>query len=530
MVRGNNLLNEINQKTCNKFNFLKLKQVFFAVAKNLCQITLIYPSNKEISDCEKEEISKIIKDYLALENATYVIKINKSFIEKDLIEKEIVAFLKDNNPVIYNSFDKESIKIDVNINTNVVDIIFDLQESIYNLFDKFEVERKLLAHLDANFCASFQIKLLKHDDKLIEEQVLEKRLEALKAQSDLDVLLKQTKDKYFVSDKKVLIGNEIEFNPRYISSVDRAVDNCVLAGSINFLTERSFTSKFKKKNKDGTEEDVVKPYFSFNIKDSSGSINAVIFPSKANYHKMHLLKNSDIILVKGKVSKYNEKFEIMVKDLSLCAIPNRNEVKHSVIQSDLVDYKYVRPVKYSSFKQSNLFDTARNLSKEIREQSFVVYDFETTGIDPNKDEIIEIGALKIVNGEFSEVFSTLVKPKHPIPKEASKVNRITDDMVKNSYSIEQVICDFFIFCKNCQMVGYNSIAFDYLFLNKASRNVGIHFDNTQIDAFLLARDKVKGLHNYKLGTVSKALDVNSIDAHRALNDVIATAEVFMKLY
>ena len=80
------------------------------------------------------------------------------------------------------------------------------------------------------------------------------------------------------------------------------------------------------------------------------------------------------------------------------------------------------------------------------------------------------------------------------------------------------------------MVGYNSISFDSVFLNRAGKSVGINFDNNQIDAFLLARQKLKGLKNYKLSTVAKNLEVSLIDAHRALNDVIATAGVFMKLY
>ena len=80
------------------------------------------------------------------------------------------------------------------------------------------------------------------------------------------------------------------------------------------------------------------------------------------------------------------------------------------------------------------------------------------------------------------------------------------------------------------MVGYNSIAFDSVFLERAGKLVGINFDNNQLDAFMLAKQKLKGLRNYKLGTVAKYLEVNLIDAHRALNDVIATAEVFLKLY
>ena len=134
----------------------------------------------------------------------------------------------------------------------------------------------------------------------------------------------QTVDKYFVTDRKPLMGQEIGFKPRYISSIDSVMDSCVVAGKINFLTEKSYTSKRKKKNADGTEEAIVKPYFSFTLKDESGSLIAVVFPSKANYHKMQLLKNGDSVLVSGKITKFNDKFEISVRDINLCSIPNKN--------------------------------------------------------------------------------------------------------------------------------------------------------------------------------------------------------------
>lgn len=528
MEENNNLLNLINSKTCDKFNFLKLKQVFFDTKKNACQISLIYPSNLEIEETDKNQIKQIISDYLDLKGALLVIKINKSFVESMLVQKEVFDFFAENCPAFSNSITENDFKIFVE--NQFVKINFTLEEDLYNYFSKFNIDKKLLKHLEKSFCAAFEISSNQTNKIKVEENFLKTRIETLKTQSDLNAIMGQTMDKYLVSDKKALIGEVINYSPRHISSINSVMDNCVVAGTINFLTEKTFTSKRKKKNKDGTEEPIVKPYFSFTLKDSSGTVIAVIFPSKANYHKMHLLKNGDTVLLRGPISKFNEKFEISVKEINFCKIPNKNEIQLNVNKNEITDYSYVKPVKYSSFKQSNLFDTVQNLSYEIQNQTYVVYDFETTGIDSSKDEIIEIGALKIVNGVFSEVFSTLVKPKIPIPAEASKVNRITDDMVANCYSIEQVIRDFYLFCKDCQMVGYNNRMFDSLFLTKAGKLVGIDFDNEQIDAFVLAKEKLKGLKNYKLATVSKYLDVNLIDAHRALNDVIATAEVFLKLY
>ena len=524
------LINEINIKTCNKFNFLKLKQVFFDKKKNECEIVLIYPSSIKLIDDDKQIVAKIIKEFLGLDSAKIIVKINKSFIEEDLIRKEVLDYFNQKNPVVFNALNDETLKIEILNEQSLAKIYLKLEEDLLNYFNKFSLDKNLLAYLENRFCCDFEASASSVGKSYFSQEFLEDRFNTLTKESDLNAIMKKTIDKYFVSEKKVLIGSEINFNPRYISTINNKMDSCVIAGKINFLTEKTYKSKRTKTNKDGTKEEVIKPFFNFQLKDDSSTILAVIFPSKANYHKMHLLKNGDSVIVKGKIDTFNDKFEIVVKDISFCKIPNKNEVQISVNQNEIVDYRYVKPIKYSSFKQSNLFENKLNLSYEVQNQTYVVYDFETTGVNPENDEIIEIGALKIVNGVFSEVFTTLVKPKRPIPAEATKINRITNDMVANCYSIGQVICDFYLFCKDCQMVGYNSIAFDSMFLKKAGKQVGLNFDNTQIDVFLLAKDKLKGLRNYKLATVSKFLEVNLIDAHRALNDVIATAEVFMKLY
>jgi len=80
--------------------------------------------------------------------------------------------------------------------------------------------------------------------------------------------------------------------------------------------------------------------------------------------------------------------------------------------------------------------------------------------------------------------------------------------------------------RGLENAGFNIDTVSVSFLTALNEGKG----NEQIDAFVLAKDKLKGLRNYKLSTVSKYLEVNLVDAHRALNDVIATAEVFLKLY
>lgn len=526
MERLQLFLDFINKKTCNQFNFLRLKQVFFDKEQNTCVVSFIYPNNVIMNEQDKQRVECAVKEYIQIDGKVDV-RISKSFVEKDLIVGQIKKYLQKTSPAIFSNFNFENINVDI---AGSVKISFELESPLYNYFISSNLDKKLIDFLQKNFYASFEIDLKQCSASQIQNNMLQNRVQQIQIKNDLDALIKNSEDKYMVENKKVVIGQDITFNPRYISSINKEYESCVIAGKINYITEKKFLSKRVKKNKDGTEERIEKPYFNFQIKDSSGKINGVIFPSTANYHKMNLIKNGDMLLLQGKISKFNDSFEIVAKNISSCSLVDKSKVENIVNQDLINDYKYVKPQKYYSQKQANIFDASSNYSPDAMRGSYVVYDFETTGTDVSKDMIIEIGALKIVNGEYKEIFTTLVNPKIPIPPEASKVNKITNEMVANCYSIEQVIRDFYLFCKGSQMVGYNSISFDSAFLTRAGKSVGIVFENNQLDAFLLAKQKLRGLKNYKLGTVAKYLDVNLIDAHRALNDVIATAEVFLKLY
>ena len=101
-------------------------------------------------------------------------------------------------------------------------------------------------------------------------------------------------------------------------------------------------------------------------------------------------------------------------------------------------------------------------------------------------------------------------------------------MVKNSPSVKTVIADFYKFCYNCTIIAYN-IDFDYKFVNQAGKKEGYIFDNKQIDALYLARAFIPGLKNFKLGNVCKKLGVSLENAHRAVHDAMATADVVIKL-
>ena len=106
MSKIQDFLEYINKKTCNKFSFLRLKQVFFDRSINTCVVSFIYPKEKDLTGTEKEEITRVVKEYIKIDGAIDV-RINKSYIEEELIMHQIKNFFEKNNPLLFSSLTKE---------------------------------------------------------------------------------------------------------------------------------------------------------------------------------------------------------------------------------------------------------------------------------------------------------------------------------------------------------------------------------------------------------------------------------------
>ena len=257
-------------------------------------------------------------------------------------------------------------------------------------------------------------------------------------------------------------------------------------------------------------------------------MSATYFPTKATLHKMNLLSDGMTVVIKGDVKLFREKYSITVRDLALCNIlgDEEQDFKKSVSQ-----YMFVAPTPYVTANQNYLFaeSSEPEIPEAARGKSFVVFDLETTGLMPDQDEIIEIGAVKIVNGVIKETFACFVKPSNPIPAEATAINNITNEMVEDAYSINQVFPDFYKFCEGCTLVGHNAIEFDCKFLDNIAKKMGYKMTDDRMDTLMMSRAKLSHLRFHNLKTICGYLGIELIGAHRAVNDTIATAKVFLKL-
>ncbi len=205
------------------------------------------------------------------------------------------------------------------------------------------------------------------------------------------------------------------------------------------------------------------------------------------------------------------------------AFPEANHYLETLDQDD--------PFKVLYGVEGYLVDDLTEIVSEAGEQSlddtYVVFDIETTGFSAIADKIIEIGAVKVTEGKIVERFSTFVNPKRPIPFKITNLTSITDEMVLDAPGIEEVLPSFLDFVGDAVLVAHNA-GFDVGFIEQNCRYQDITPHFTSLDTVALARVLLPSLTKYKLDVVAKALGVSLENHHRAVDDAAATAEIFVK--
>ena len=165
--------------------------------------------------------------------------------------------------------------------------------------------------------------------------------------------------------------------------------------------------------------------------------------------------------------------------------------------------------------------------KLIEEEIYVVFDIETTGLDPFKDKIIEIGAVKLQGKDIIDKFSVFINPEISIPKEIVDLTKITDEMVKNSEKIETILPKFLEFCKDTTVVAHNA-KFDVGFITQKAKEMNLEYSTSVIDTLQLARILLPDQKRYGLKYIANYFSIPLESHHRAVDDAEATAGIFQK--
>ena len=205
------------------------------------------------------------------------------------------------------------------------------------------------------------------------------------------------------------------------------------------------------------------------------------------------------------------------------AVQAFTDAYHSVSPED--DFKVIYGVE--AYLVDDLKEIVTNSKNQSLDDSYVVFDLETTGFSPNTCKIIEIGAVKVENGTITERFSEFVNPQVPIPFKIEELTGIRDDMVMGAETIEEILPRFMEFCEGCVMIAHNA-EFDMSFIRKNCMDLDIPCDHTVGDTVAMARILLPALHRFKLDTVAKALKISLENHHRAVDDAECTAHIFVK--
>lgn len=486
----------------NKINNLKLGEVVFEKSKNELFLTFLCAEDdyEQISK-SKNEIETVVENYVGLK-LMYNVKIIKAFLDEERFKSVVKNFLKSYYCACYYSL--KNIEVSLHENAFLAKIDFSLSDSEIET-----IKQKILTYLKSRYFYAFEIvcNKVETDEGALEEhktQILNNLLEPIRI------------NKMKVNKIENVIGEITDTSCYPYEYYKNPEENIILCGHLEKIEEIEFTKK------DGETKSV---RYALTVKCLDKTFNASFFPSKKNLEIAKTIESGVDIIMQGSLDNFNNSLSFKVKSLARCVICDYERPKKE-INHEFSNYRYVTPKDYVEINQANLFDTF--IEKDyLKSHEFVVFDLETTGLDYKTNKVTEIGAVKIKNGRIVETFSTFVNPKQPISMEITKLTGITNDMVKDAPLLEDVIPDFYKFTKNAVLVGQN-VQFDFGFIDYYSRQIDYLFTNEMEDTMNIAKKHIF-LRNYKLKTISEALNVPLINAHRAINDAMATAKVFIKL-
>ena len=160
---------------------------------------------------------------------------------------------------------------------------------------------------------------------------------------------------------------------------------------------------------------------------------------------------------------------------------------------------------------------------------YIIFDIETTGLDSSYDEVIEIGAIKVKNNKIVSKFNSLVKPKNEIDEYITELTGITNEMVKDAPTIEEILPDFMNYIGNDILIGHN-VNFDINFIyDNLYRNKFDVLTNDFIDTMRISRKLLPELPHHRLIDLAKYFKIDSTNNHRSLKDCEITMNVYENL-
>ena len=418
-----------------------------------------------------------------------------------IVRNAIYNYMSEHYPIAGESVTASNFSISGN--SPEYDIVIKLPSHIYTYLTSANFEEKIKNHLESEYCDDFTVELF--EDK------------SLNTQSE--IIFSPQKENIFNSKtvsieiSRVLIGDEIRVAPKQIKHL-KGDTSSVICGRISAFSEK-------------TAKTSGKLYYKFILTDPTGEVDCLYFPKGKNPQLIStLVQNEDEIAIYGDVKDSDFGRSVFVKDVSRCKIDWNSVDEYSALKDAPEYYTLVEPKAYSYCEQDSLFKSSDEC-KYLKDKTFVVFDFETTGLDTNTCKVIELGAIKIKNGEWVEEFSTFANPGFPISQEITDLTSITQEMIEKEPSFSEILPDFLHFCEDAILVVHNQ-EYDIKILSRYCREEGYKFNNKVHCTLELSNKFLPHLKSHKLVKVGEYFGYDNKHAHRAVGDVEVTAKIFCK--
>ncbi|MGN1014089.1 MAG: PolC-type DNA polymerase III [Butyricicoccus sp.] len=198
------------------------------------------------------------------------------------------------------------------------------------------------------------------------------------------------------------------------------------------------------------------------------------------------------------------------------------------IERNKIDLKILYGVEAYYVNDGDVVSVVRGNYDAPLTETFVCFDTETTGLRPDTEEITEIAAVKVRNGEIIGEFQTYVNPHKPIPENITELTGISDETVANAPELSEALPAFLEFAGDLPLVAHNA-GFDMAFVRKGCASLGIEREFTSIDTVEMSRILFPNMAKHKLNSLAKALKVGPFEHHRASEDAAVLGRIYIKL-
>jgi len=576
-------INEIfsDYKTGGNINTAIVEAVVLSKKTKTLEMKII--SDKYIEIREFEGLNKFIRERFALEDSIVTVKYadgtDKKPIEEEL--KDIVFLLSDKYPALKAVLNNSEYEVDENT------INFNFKIAVSGFLKSMDYDKKIHKAIKNLYGTAYKInfvdklsseELIRLQENMREKEMvyIQKEVKAVSSNNDPKLpkkaAEKKQETKVETDERKVdpflILGRNAKIKEHIIKITDITPDEgrIALEGEISNMEAKELKSG--------------KTLVSFDLYDGSSSMTCKAFlkpgedgevlsklkkakgvrlAGNAGFSKfsgeVEMIANTIVETEGMKKAKRQDKAEVKRVELhmhtqmsQMDAMTNASDLikramswgmksiaitDHGVVQSfpeahqllgrDNPDMKVLYGVE--AYLAPDKKPSVTNPKGQSIDTTYCVLDLETTGFSPVTEKITEIGIMKLKDGKVIDKFSCFVNPEKPIPARVVEVTNITDDMVRNAETIEQVFPKMLDFINESVLVAHNA-GFDVGFLKHNARVLGYDFDFTYVDTLSLAQDVFPDFKTYKLGRIAKNLGIKVEVAHRALDDVDTTVKVF----